>query len=215
MSETTNTSGTHDEPVSAESVAAESGAAASEGGTSGRSSGRGKKWYVIHTYSGHENKVKANLEKAIQYNNLQDRFGEILVATEDFAVVKDRKKTITRRKTFPSYVLVEVELSEETRAVVTNIPGVTHFVGDEKSPMPLSEAEINRIRGKVAVDRPKVTTEVPFKVGESIKVIDGPFSDFVGQVDEIHPDRGKVRVMVSIFGRATPVELDFMQVTVV
>ena len=177
-------------------------------------SGR-KKWYVIHTYSGHENKVKANLEKAIQYAQLQDRFGEILVATEDFAVVKDRKKTITRRKTFPSYVLVEVELNEETRAVVTNIPGVTHFVGDEKHPMPLSEAEINRIRGKVTVDRPKVTTEVPFKVGESIKVIDGPFSDFVGQVDEIHPDRGKVRVMVSIFGRATPVELDFLQVTAV
>jgi transcription termination/antitermination protein NusG len=171
-----------------------------------------KKWYVVHTYAGHENKVKANLEKAIQYARLQDCFGEILVATEDFAIMKDRKKTTVKRKTFPSYVLVEVDLNDETRAVVTNIPGVTHFVGDEKNPTPLTEAEINRIRGRGVAERGRVTTEVPFKVGESIKVIDGPFSDFVGQVDEINLERGKVRVMVSIFGRATPVELDFMQV---
>jgi transcriptional antiterminator NusG len=171
-----------------------------------------KKWYVIHTYSGHENKVKTNLEKAIQYAGLQDRFGEILVATEDFAVVKDRRKTITRRKTFPSYVLVEVALNAEARALVTNIPGVTHFVGDEKSPTPLTQAEIDRIRGRKPVERGQVTTEVPFKVGESIKVIDGPFSDFTGVVEEINLERGKVKVMVSIFGRATPVELDFMQI---
>ena len=171
-----------------------------------------KKWYVIHTYSGHENKVKANLEKAIQYAGLQDRFGEILVATEDFAVVKDRKKTITRRKTFPSYVLVEVALNEESRGLVTNIPGVTHFVGDEKNPIPLSQAEIDRIRGRKPVERQQVTTEVPFKLGESVKVIDGPFSDFTGAVEEINLERGKVKVMVSIFGRATPVELDFMQI---
>lgn len=171
-----------------------------------------KKWYVIHTYSGHENKVKANLEKAIQYAGLQDRFGEILVATEDFAVVKDRKKTITRRKTFPSYVLVEVALNEESRGLVTNIPGVTHFVGDEKNPIPLSQAEIDRIRGRKPIERQQVTTEVPFKLGESVKVIDGPFSDFTGEVEEINLERGKVKVMVSIFGRATPVELDFMQI---
>lgn len=171
-----------------------------------------KKWYVIHTYAGHENKVKANLERAIQYNRMQDRFGEILIATEDFAVMKDRKKTITRRKTFPSYVLVEMELDEETRALVTNIPGVTHFIGDEKNPTPLTEAEIARIRGQSTVEKGRVTTEVPFKVGESVKVTDGPFSDFIGQVDEINVERGKVRVMVSIFGRATPVELDFVQV---
>jgi len=171
-----------------------------------------KKWFVIHTYAGHENKVKANLERAIQYAKAQDRFGEILIATEDFAIMKDRKKTITRRKTFPSYVLVEMDLDNETRALVTNIPGVTHFVGDDKTPTPLSEAEIARIRGQGVVEKGKVTTEVPFKVGESIKVIDGPFSEFVGQVDEINLDRGKVRVLVSIFGRTTPVELDFVQV---
>lgn len=171
-----------------------------------------KKWFAVHTYSGHENKVRTNLEKAIQYAQLHDSFGEILVATENFAVLKNGKKTITRRKTFPGYVLVEMELTEETKHLVTSIPGVTHFVGDEKNPMPLSEMEINRIRGHVAPERERVHTEVPFKVGETVKVIDGPFCDFVGTVDEINTDRGKVRVMVSIFGRATPVELDFMQV---
>ncbi|MFB3910374.1 MAG: transcription termination/antitermination protein NusG [Candidatus Eisenbacteria bacterium] len=171
-----------------------------------------KKWYVIHTYSGHENKVRANLDRAIQYAQLQDRFGEILVATENFAVLKDGKKTITRRKTFPGYVLVEMDLTEETKHLVTSIPGVTHFVGNEKNPMPLSETEINRIRGHATTERERITAEVPFKVGESVKVIDGPFCDFVGTVDEINTDRGKVRVMVSIFGRATPVELDFLQV---
>jgi transcriptional antiterminator NusG len=171
-----------------------------------------KKWYVIHTYSGHENKVRANLERAIQYAQLQDKFGEILVATENFAVLKNGKKTITRRKTFPGYVLIEMEMNEETKALVTNIPGVTHFVPDEKNPAPLSELEVGRIRGTAAPERERVTAEVPFKVGESVKVTDGPFCDFVGTVDEINTDRGKVRVMVSIFGRATPVELDFMQV---
>lgn len=170
-----------------------------------------KKWFAIHTYAGHENKVRANLERAIQYAKLQDRFGEILIATEDFTVMKDRKKTVSRRKTFPSYVLVEMELDTETQTLVTGVPGVTHFLGDEK-PVPLSESEISRIRGQGIVEKGKVTTEVPFKVGESVKVADGPFSDFVGQVDEINLDRGKVRVMVSIFGRPTPVELDFSQV---
>ncbi len=171
-----------------------------------------KKWYVIHTYSGHENKVRANLDRAIQYAQLQDKFGEILVATENFAVLKNGKKTITRRKTFPGYVLIEMEMNEETKALVTNIPGVTHFVPDEKNPAPLTELEVGRIRGTAAPERERVTAEVPFKVGESVKVTDGPFCDFVGTVDEINTDRGKVRVMVSIFGRATPVELDFMQV---
>jgi len=171
-----------------------------------------KKWYVIHTYSGHENKVRANMERAIQYAQLQDRFGEILVATENFAVLKNGKKTITRRKTFPGYVLIEMEITEETKSLVTNIPGVTHFVGDEKNPTPLSEVEIARIRGQATPERERIHAEVPFKVGESVKVVDGPFCDFVGTVDEIDTNRGKVRVMVSIFGRATPVVLDFLQV---
>ncbi|MBD3237678.1 MAG: transcription termination/antitermination factor NusG [Candidatus Eisenbacteria bacterium] len=171
-----------------------------------------KRWYVVHTYSGHENKVRANLERAIQYHKMQDRFGEILVATEDYVVVKGGKKHITKRKTFPSYVLVEMEMNDETRALVTSIPGVTHFVGD-KNAAPLTEAEVARIRGEEVEEKGQVTTEVPFKVGESVRVTEGPFADFVGTVDEINLERGKLRVMVSIFGRATAVELDIMHVT--
>lgn len=171
-----------------------------------------KRWYVIHTYSGHENKVKANLERAIQYAKVLEKFGEILVATEDYAVMKAGKKQITKRKTFPSYVLVEMDMTDDTRALVQNIPGVTHFVGDRK-PAPLSEAEVRRIRGEEVRETGKVTTEVPFKVGESVKVTEGPFADFVGSVDEINLERGKLRVMVSIFGRPTAVELDIMHVT--
>lgn len=175
-------------------------------------SGPRKRWYVVHTYSGHENKVKANLERAIQYAQMQDRFGEILVATEDYAVMKNGKKRITKRKTFPSYVLIEMAMSDDARALVTSVPGVTHFVGDRQA-APLSETEVRRIRGQEVKEKTVVTTEVPFKVGESVKVTDGPFADFVGTVDEIHPERGKLRVMVSIFGRPTAVELDIVQVT--
>lgn len=196
------------EPVPAETAprpaAAEEG---TEGGTAPR-----KRWYVIHTYSGHENKVRANLERAIQYARLQEKFGEVLVATEDFAVMKAGKKRITKRKTFPSYVLVEMVMTDETRALVQNIPGVTHFIGD-KNAAQLSETEVRRIRGQEVKEKSQVTTEVPFKVGESVKVTDGPFADFVGSVDEINAERGKLRVLVSIFGRPTAVELDIAQVT--
>ena len=173
---------------------------------------RRKRWFVVHTYSGHENKVKANMERAIQYARMHERFGEILVATEDYAIMKAGKKQITKRKTFPSYVLVEMEMDDESRALVQNIPGVTHFVGD-KNPTALTEAEVRRIRGEEVREVGKVTTEVPFKIGESVKVIQGPFADFVGSVDEINLERGKLRVMVSIFGRATAVELDLTHVT--
>jgi transcriptional antiterminator NusG len=183
-----------------------------EAGVEARLRVMGKAWFVVHTYSGHEGKVKANLERLIQYNKMQDRFGEILIATEDFAVLKNGKKTITKRKTFPSYVLIEMDMGEDTRNLVQNVPGVTHFVGDDKNPVPLSEKEVRRIRGQEVREKRPITAEVPFKVGESVKVVDGPFADFVGTVDEINLERGKLRVMVSIFGRATPVELDFMQV---
>ncbi|MFH0778763.1 MAG: transcription termination/antitermination protein NusG [Candidatus Eisenbacteria bacterium] len=172
-----------------------------------------RSWFVIHTYSGHENKVKTNLERAINSAGLSEMFGQILVATEDFAEMKDGKRTVTKRKTYPSYVLVEMEMTDETRHLVTNIPGVTGFVGTGRDPIALKEEEMRRVlgldaEGKVA----KAAHSVPFKIGEHVKVIDGPFSDFTGVVDEINPERGKVKVMVSIFGRATPVELDFLQV---
>ncbi len=193
--------------ASPETAPADAGATA---GTAPR-----KRWYVVHTYSGHENKVKANLERAIQYNRMQDMFGEILVPTDDFAVMKGGKKRITKRKTFPSYVLLEMVMNDETRALVQNIPGVTSFVGGDRNTAPLTDVELRRIRGQEVKEKGTVTTEVPFKVGESVKIMDGPFADWVGTVDEINPERGKLRVMVSIFGRPTAVELDIAQVTTI
>jgi transcription termination/antitermination protein NusG len=171
-----------------------------------------KKWYVIHTYSGHENKVKTNLEKAIGAAGLSERFGQILVATEDFAEMKDGKRKITKRKTFPSYVMVEMELDDETRHLVQNVPGVTRFIGSGQSAVALKENEVRRILGQMEQTKNKPVPTVTFRVGDHVRVVDGPFSAFSGVVDEVNNERGKVKVMVSIFGRATPVELDFLQV---
>ena len=171
-----------------------------------------KNWYVIHTFSGHENKVKSNLEKAIHAAALEDRFGQILVATEDFAEMRDGKRTISRRKTFPSYVMVEMDMDADTRNLVQNVPGVTRFIGSGPGATPLKENEVRRILGQMEATKTKPVPTVSFRVGEYIKIIDGPFSNFTGQVDEVNMERGKVKVMVSIFGRATPVELDFLQV---
>jgi len=170
-----------------------------------------KRWYVIHTFTGHENKVKSNLERAIASAGLQSNFGEIVVATEEFAEMKGGKRTVSKRKTFPSYVLVEMDLSDETRSLVTNIPGVTRFVGTTQSPIPVSESEIERIKGRIEGTDEELR-EIPYHAGDHVQVIDGPFSDFTGVVDEVNPERQKLKVMVSIFGRSTPVELDFLQV---
>ncbi len=171
-----------------------------------------KRWYVLHTYSGHENKVKTNLEKAIEYAGLGDSFGQILVVTEDIAEMRNGKRTVSKKKTFPSYVLIEMDISPETQALVQNIPGVTRFVGTPSGPMALRQEEVERILNKDETEKTRTRTEVPFKVGEHVRVVDGPFNDFTGVVDEIDHERGKIKVMVSIFGRATPVELDFLQV---
>lgn len=170
------------------------------------------KWYVIHTYSGHENKVKNNLEKAISTANLQDAFGQILVMTEDVVEMKDGKRKTTRKKTFPSYVVVEMDLNAETRSLVQNVPGVTRFVGSGTKETPLKENEVKRLLGQSEVGKTKAVPEVTFTVGEHVRITDGPFSAFTGVVDEVNNERGKVKVMVSIFGRATPVELDFLQI---
>ena len=170
-------------------------------------------WYVIHTYSGHENKVKNNLERTIQNAGLDESFGRIVVATEDIAEMKDGKRVVSRKKTFPSYVLIEMDMNAETRALVTGVTGVTRFVGSGQDPVPLTEEEAQRLMGQIDEDRPKEPMEVPYKVGEHVRVTDGPFTDFTGVVDEVNGERGKLKVMVSIFGRATPVELDFLQVS--
>jgi transcriptional antiterminator NusG len=171
-----------------------------------------KKWYVVHTYSGHENKVKTNLERAIHSAGLEERFGAILVATEDYAEMKDGKRKISKRKTFPSYVMIEMALDDETRHLVQNVPGVTRFIGSGQSAVALKENEVRRVLGQMEQAKSKPVPTVTFRIGDHVRVVDGPFSAFSGVVDEVNNERGKVKVMVSIFGRATPVELDFLQV---
>ena len=171
-----------------------------------------KKWYVIHTYSGHENKVKTNLEKAIASAGLQEMFGQILVATEDYVEMKDGKRKTSKRKTFPSYVVVEMALNNDTRHLVQNVPGVTRFVGSGAREVPLKENEVRRLLGQMETSKSRPVPTVQFNVGDHVRISDGPFSAFTGVVDEVNNERGKVKVMVSIFGRATPVELDFLQV---
>jgi transcriptional antiterminator NusG len=171
-----------------------------------------KKWYVVHTYSGHENKVRENIQKMINTSALNDHFGKIIVPTEEVAEMKKGKKTITTRKFFPSYILVEMHMTDESWHLVNDMPGVTGFVGTASGPQPLSKPEVDRILGRMDKEKQTIIPEIPFTLGEHIRIKDGPFSDFTGIVDEINAERGKLRVLVSIFGRETPVELDFLQV---
>jgi transcriptional antiterminator NusG len=171
-----------------------------------------KRWFVVHTYSGHENKVKDNIQKMINASGIQDHFGQIIVPTEEVTEMKKGKKTVTTRKFFPSYILVEMHMTDESRHLVSDIPGVTSFVGTASGPQPLSKAEVERILGRMDKEKQTIIPEIPFALGEHIRIKDGPFSDFTGIVDEINAERGKLKVLVSIFGRETPVELDFLQV---
>jgi transcriptional antiterminator NusG len=171
-----------------------------------------KHWYVVHTYSGHEKKVKRFLENAIANQGLEDQIEEILVPIEEVVEMKGGKKTVTDRKFLPSYILINMEMNRDTQNLVTSTPGVTSFVSSGSVPQPLKEAEIERIRSQMDHGKAKQSAEAPFRIGDAVKVIDGPFSDFSGVVNEVHAERGKLKVMVSIFGRSTPVELDFLQV---
>lgn len=170
-------------------------------------------WYVIHANTGHENKVKRNIDQSIRSNQeMQRYFGDVLVVTQEVTEMRNGKRVTSKRKFFPSYVLVEMVLNDETLHFMNNIPGVTRFVGSGNKPTPLSEAEVDRILGRMRKSEDKTIQEIPFQVGDSVEVMDGPFSDFTGIVNEVNPDKGKLKVMVSIFGRETPVELDFLQV---
>ncbi len=173
-----------------------------------------KKWYVAHTYSGHEQKAKRYLESAIEAESLQEKFGKILVPTESVAEMKQGKRTTKVRKFLPSYILIEMELDKSTQHLVTNSPGITSFVGSGGRPVPLREVEIKRLLKQVERGRTRDYEETPFKAGDQVKVIDGPFTDFSGFVSEVNMERKKLKVMVSIFGRPTPVELDFLQVQI-
>ena len=177
-----------------------------------KDTGPPKRWYVVHTYSGHENKVKDNIQKMINTSGIQAHFGQIIVPTEEVAEMKKGKKTVSTRKFFPSYILIEMHMSDEARHLVSDIPGVTSFVGTTSGPQPLSVAEVERILGRMDKEKQTMIPEIPFTLGEQIRIKDGPFSDFTGVIDEINAERGKLKVLVSIFGRETPVELDFLQV---
>lgn len=171
-----------------------------------------KKWFVAHTYSGHEQKAKRYLENAVITQGLEDRIGRVLVPTETVVEMKHGKRSTTVKKFLPSYILVEMVLSKETVHLVTSTPGVTSFVGASGKPVPLKPEEVERLLKQVERGRTRDYEEVPFKSGDQVKVIDGPFTDFSGFVSEVDEERKKLKVMVSIFGRPTPVELDFLQV---
>ena len=170
----------------------------------------GKHWYVVHCYSGYENKVCHNLEQRIESMGMNKHIFDVVVPTEEEIAVRDGKRKTVEREVFPGYILVQMELSEESWYVVRNTPGVTGFVGMGSKPIPLQENEFKHIIQRMEADAPRIT--VTFKVNGKVRIIDGPFNDFIGTVTDIDADKAKVRVMVSFFGRETPVELDFLQV---
>ncbi|HET7521629.1 MAG TPA: transcription termination/antitermination protein NusG [Candidatus Limnocylindria bacterium] len=170
----------------------------------------GKQWYVIHTYSGYENKVKANLEHRIESMGVEDQIFQVLVPMEEEIEIKNGQRQTVNKKVFPGYVLVEMAMSDESWYVVRNTPGVTSFVGSGNRPTPLVEAEVKKILKQMGVEAPKF--KLQFTKGQSVRVKDGPFAEFIGTVDEVNPEKNKVKVLVSIFGRETPVELDFLQI---
>ncbi len=172
-----------------------------------------KHWFVIHTYSGYENKVKANLERRIHSMNMQDKIFRVLVPMEDEVEFKDGKRKITPKKVFPGYVLVEMDMDDQSWYVVRNTSGVTGFVGSPgagEKPVPLQDKEVKTILKQMGIETPKL--KIDFKKGDRVKVTSGPFFDFTGIVDEIAPEKEKVRALISIFGRETPVELEFYQI---
>ncbi len=167
-------------------------------------------WYVIHCYSGYENKVRHNLEQRIESMGMKDKIFDVVIPTQEEIEVRDGKRRSIERHVFPGYVLVNMVLSEESWYVVRNTPGVTGFVGMGNDPTPLRPEEVSQILRRMEAEAP--TIKVTYKPGERVRIIDGPFNDFNGVVDDIDMDRSKVRVMVNFFGRSTPVELDFLQV---
>jgi len=172
------------------------------------------RWFVIHANTGHENKVKRNIEMAIKSQHMEESFGEVLVATQEVTEMKNGKRSTVKRKFFPSYILVEMIMNKETQHFINGIPGVTRFIGGTvQVPQPITREEVDRILGRIsAPDEARETLEIPYEVGDSVQVIDGPFTEWIGVINEINHDKGKLKVMISIFGSETPVELDFLQV---
>ena len=186
-----------------------------EGGVADASDDKGapqdnRQWYVVHCYSGYENKVKRNLEQRISSMDMEGYIFDVVVPTEEEIEVREGKRRTYQRRVFPGYILVQMIMTDQSWYVVRNTPGVTGFVGMGTKPTPLREEEVQRIIKRMEAEAPKV--KVTFKPGQKVRIIQGPFADFIGTVDDINMEKGKVRVMVSFFGRETPVELDFLQV---
>ncbi|MCC6810653.1 MAG: transcription termination/antitermination protein NusG [Deltaproteobacteria bacterium] len=170
------------------------------------------KWYVVHTYSGYENRAKKSLEEKIRQDKVEELFGEILVPTEQVVELVKGAKRSTKRKFFPGYMLVQMELNEKTWHVVKSTPKVTGFVGNALNPPSIPDDQVRKLTQQIDEGALKPKPRVSFETGEQVRVIDGPFSNFNGVIEDVKPEKGKVRVLVSIFGRSTPVELDFVQV---
>jgi transcriptional antiterminator NusG len=170
----------------------------------------GQLWYVIHTYSGYENKVKTNLEHRVTSMDMTDKIFRVVVPTEEEVEIKNGQRRTVQRKIFPGYVLVEMVLEDDSWYVVRNTPGVTSFVGSGTTPTPLPEQEVQAILRQMREEKPQV--RITYQKGNRVKIIDGPFAEFLGTIDEVNTEKNKLRVLVSMFGRETPVELDFLQV---
>ena len=171
-----------------------------------------KNWYIVHTYSGFENKVKESLEERVKAYNLEDKVGEVLIPTEDVVEMRAGKKVVTSKRFFPGYILVEMDMTDDAWHVVKNTPKVTGFVGAGAKPTPLSKEEVEQILQQVKSAAEKPKPKYMFEKGEQVRINEGPFTSFNGVVDEVNLDKNTLKVMVTIFGRSTPVELDFLQV---
>jgi len=167
-------------------------------------------WFVVHTYSGHEERVKKNLEQRIKFMDAGDEVSQVVIPTEEEIEVKNGQRRTVAKKILPGYVLIQMKMSDQSWRIVRNTPGVTGFVGSGNKPVPLQEGEVNQILKQMEAEAPRL--KIGFREGQSVRVIDGPFIDFIGVVDSINTEKGKVRVMLSLFERETPVELDFLQV---
>ena len=174
-----------------------------------------KSWYVIHTYSGFEQKVKISLEEQFERSSSREALGEIIIPVEDVVEVRKGKKKVSSRKFFPGYILISVDMSRDIWYMIKNTAKVTGFLGGGGKPVPLSEDEVKTIKGQISGETSQPKPKFSFEKGESVRVVEGPFINFNGTVDEVNQSKGKVRVMVSIFGRATPVELEFPQIEAV
>jgi len=170
----------------------------------------GTAWYVIHSYSGYENKVQKNLQHRIDSMGMQDKIFQVVVPTEEEVELRDGHRRTVERRVFPGYILVEMVIDEDSWYVVRNTPGVTGFVGSGNKPTPLLPEEVDKILKRMDAEAPKI--KVNFKVGQKVRIVEGPFEDFMGTVDDIDLDRARVKVLVNFFGRETPIELDFLQV---